>query len=88
MFLLNHTLNRTLLRGPNILILHRLALRAHAIRRIHANLQLVALPAKHVVSVLPVPCVVAVAEVEGLRAVGGPEGLVVEGRRVPDYFVH
>lgn len=70
------------------LVLEVLALGAHAVGGVHALLQLVILPAENVVAVLAEARVVAVAEVEGLRAVGGPEALVVEGRRVPDDFVH
>jgi hypothetical protein len=88
MVLINHTPNRTLLRLLNILVSHRLALRTHAVRRIHSNLQLVSLPAEDVVGVLPVAGAVAVAEDKGLRAVGGPKVLVVEGSSVPDDFVH
>lgn len=88
MVLLDNRLNSTLLRSSNILVLHRLTFSAHAIRRIHPDLKLVALPAKDVISMLPVAGVVAVAEVEGLRAVGGPQALVIEGRGVPDDLVH
>jgi hypothetical protein len=88
MVLLNHAPNRALLRRRNILVSHGLALSTHAVRRIHSNLQLIALPAEDVVGVLAVAGAVAVAEDKGLRAVCGPYALVVEGRSVPDDFVH
>lgn len=37
---------------------------------------------------LSVASVVAVAEVEGLRAIRGPLSFIVEGSGVPDNFVH
>jgi hypothetical protein len=88
MVLLHNTLNCALLRRRNILVSHRLALGTHAVRRIHSNLQLVALPAEDVVGVLTVAGAVSVAKDKGLRAIGGPHALVIEGRSVPDDFVH
>jgi hypothetical protein len=81
-------LDRALFRRLNVLVAHRLALCAHAVRGIHPNLQLITLPAKDIISVLPEASVVSVAEVKWLRAVGRPQALVVEGRCIPHNFVH
>jgi hypothetical protein len=88
MIFLNHTLNLTLLRRINSLILQILTLSTHAARSIHTLLQLIIPPSENVISVLSVASVVTVAEVERLGSIGGPLGLVVEGRRVPHDFVH
>ncbi len=53
---------------------------------VHAALQRVALPPKHVVAVLAVPGRVARREHKRLRAVGRPVGFVVEACGVPDYL--
>ena len=68
------------------LIRLRLQARAAGARApgVHAALQRVALPPKHVVGVLSVPGRVARREHERLRAVGRPLGFVVEGCGVPD----
>lgn len=55
--------------------------------RVHGDLQRVAFPAKHVVSVVAVAGRIAVAPDERLGAIFRPLGLVVERRRVPDDFV-
>lgn len=70
------------------LVLEVLALGTEASRRIHTLLELIVLPAKDIVAVLTKASVVTVAEIEGLRAVGGPEALVVERSGIPDDLVH
>jgi hypothetical protein len=68
-----------------LLLLQASASRTHtALSIIHSLLERVVFPAKDVVAVLAVTCVVAGAEVEWLRAVGGPVGLIVELAGVPD----
>lgn len=76
--------NRTALGGRHITNRQTPTGRSHTRTFIHSSLQRVAFPAKHVVAVLRIPCVVAGREVEGLRAVGGPFGFVVECCGVPD----
>lgn len=51
---------------------------------IHSFLKRSILPAEDIVAVLSVPGVVAGTQVEGLRAVGGPVGLVVELSGIPN----
>jgi hypothetical protein len=87
--LLVHTRsNLALLSGINSLVLKILALRAHAVCRIHALLEFIILPAKNVVTVLSETGVITVAQIEGLGAVGRPKALVVERGSVPDDLVH
>lgn len=62
--------------------------RAHAAGHVHGSLEGIVLPAENVVCVLAVPGVVPEAEVEGLRAVCGPQRLVVELSRVPHHLEH
>lgn len=88
MCLVNSRGNLALLSSIDRLVFEILALGTHAVRCIHALLELIVLPAENVVAVLSEAGVVAVAEVERLRAVGGPEALVVEWGSVPDNFVH
>lgn len=51
---------------------------------VQALLELIAFPAKDVITVLAVPGVVACTENEWLRSVGRPVGFVIECGRVPD----
>lgn len=55
-----------------------------ALSIVHGLLERVLFPSEHIVAVLAVPGVVSHAEVEGLRAVGGPFSFVVELAGVPD----
>lgn len=80
----NSLLNLTLIGRRNILTLLFPTRSTKTPIIIHSSLQRIALPAKYVVAVLAVTCVVAGAEVEGLATVGGPVGFVVELGGVPD----
>ncbi len=64
------------------------ALGTHAAAGVHGLLEGIALPAEDVIGVLAVAGVVTRAEVEGLRAIGGPLRLVVELGGIPDNLVH
>ena len=88
MILVDARSNLALLSIVDGLVLEVLALGTEASRRIHALLEFIVLPAKHVVTVLAETSVVTVAEIEGLRAVGGPDALVIEGSGVPYDLVH
>lgn len=84
--LINHRLLHALIHRGIIL---RLGIRLRTVddtRRIHQPLQRIAFPPKHVVSMVRVARCVAKAPCEGLAAVGGPVGFVVEFGRVPDDF--
>jgi hypothetical protein len=78
----------TRLSSCNVLIGHCLALCAHAVRSVHPNLQFISLPAKDVIGMLSEAGIVAVAEVERLRAVCGPNALIIEWGCVPYHLVH
>jgi hypothetical protein len=85
----NPTLNTAAVASRHRLGLKPTTARAHApLGLIHGLLQAIPLPAKHIVTMLSVARVVARGEVEGLRAVGGPVGLVVELPRVPHDLEH
>ena len=64
------------------------ALRPKAPRRIHSPLQGVIPPPEDVIRMLTKTRLIPRGQEEGLGAVLGPLGRVVEGRRVPDDFVH
>jgi hypothetical protein len=83
---LNDPLNITLLGIVNSLVLQVLALSTHAVSSIHTLLELIVLPAKHIVAMLAKTSVVAVAEIEGVGVTRLP--LAVEWGGVPDNFVH
>lgn len=61
---LDNVLDVALLSDINSLVLQVLAFSAHAVGGIHAFLELIILPAKHVVTMLAQSCVVTIAEIE------------------------
>jgi hypothetical protein len=83
--LIHTSLDNALVARIRLLLLQASASRTHtALSIIHSLLERVVFPPKDVVPVLAVTRVVAGAEVEWLRAVCGPIGLVVELAGVPD----
>jgi hypothetical protein len=84
MLLVDTVLHNTLVADSRLLRLQATTVSPHAaLSIVHSLLQRVVLPAEDVVAVLAVARVVSRGEVEGLRAVGGPVGFVVEFGCVP-----
>ena len=84
--LIHHRLLYTLIHRSIIL---RLGVRLRTVDhtwRVHQPLQRVSFPSKHIVSMVRVARCVAEAPCEGLAAVDGPVGFVVEFGGVPDDF--
>jgi hypothetical protein len=80
-------LNNALVSSSDILRPEATACGAEATIVVHGLLESIALPAKYVVAVLAITGVVSSAEIEGLRAVSRPFGLIVEWSGVPDDLV-
>ena len=77
-------INDTLLGSADVLGPLLTALRAEAPSIVHGPLQSIALPAKHVITVLSVAGRVSSAEDEGLGAILGPVIGIIKRGRIPD----